>query len=91
MKVAIFSTKSYERSFFNRFNLEGKHQLVFFNSQLNSSTTNLAIGFEAVSVLLGDRIDKDTIGKLATIGIKLICLRSTGFDNVDIAAATAQI
>lgn len=90
MKVGIFSTKYYEREYLDRYNTGGKHTLTYFDTSLNSSTTSLAAGFDAVCVLLTDKIDKETIGKLASLGIKLIDLRSAGFDNIDIQAAKAQ-
>ena len=90
MKVSIFSTKYYEREYMDRYNTGGKHTLTYFDTSLNSSTTSLAAGFDAVCVLLTDKIDKETIGKLAGLGIKLIDLRSAGFDNIDIQAAKAQ-
>ncbi len=90
MKVGIFSKKYYEREYLDRYNTGGKHTLTYFDTSLNSSTTSLAAGFDAVCVLLTDKIDKETIGKLASLGIKLIDLRSAGFDNIDIQAAKAQ-
>ena len=68
MKVAVFSTKYYEKAYLNKFNTDGKHQLTFFDAALNTNTTNLALGFEAVCVLLNDIIDKETIVKLAAQG-----------------------
>jgi D-lactate dehydrogenase len=87
MKVAVFSTKSYEPAYLDKANLDQTHQLTYFNVPLNSTTANLAVGFTAVSVLLSDAIDKETIEKLASVGVKLIDLRSAGFDNVDVEAA----
>lgn len=90
MKVAVFSTKYYEKAYLNKFNSDGKHQLTFFDASLNVNTTNLALGFEAVCVLLNDILDKETIVKLAEINTKLIDLRSAGYNNVDIEAATSN-
>lgn len=86
MKVAIFSTKPYEKVYLDKFN-KGKHELVYFDAALNADTTNLAIGFEAVCIFVSDKMDKETIAKLAKDGVKLIDLRSAGFNNVDIDAA----
>lgn len=86
MKVAIFSTKPYERDYLEKFN-KGKHELVYFDTGLNTNTTNLTIGFKAVCVFVSDKIDKETIEKLAKNGVKLIDLRSAGFNNVDMEAA----
>ncbi len=87
MKVAIFSTKPYERAYLEKFN-KGQHELVYFDAALDANTTNLAIGFEAVCVFVGDKIDRQTIIKLSEIGIRLIDLRCAGYNNVDIKSAT---
>jgi D-lactate dehydrogenase len=87
MKVAVFSAKLYEPEYFNRFNTEGKHHLVYFDEPLSSSTVSLAEGFDAVCVFVNDKVDKETIQQLAKAGIRLIDLRCAGFNNVDIAAA----
>ena len=87
MKIAIFGTQFYERDYFNKYNLENVHKLVFFNEHLTSETAHLAKGFEAVCVFVTDTIDKTCIQKLSEIGIKLIDLRSAGYNNVDLEAA----
>lgn len=87
MKVAVFSAKPYEISYLEKYNLDSKHELVFFETLLNSDTTDLAKGFEAVCVFVNDILDGITIEKLASQGVKLIDLRSAGFNNVDISAA----
>lgn len=90
MKVAVFSTKSYDREWLDRLNNERKHQLTYFDASLNAATTNLVLGFEAVCVFVNDKIDKETIEQLAKNNIKLIALRCAGFNNVDIAAAVGK-
>ncbi|WP_428659896.1 2-hydroxyacid dehydrogenase [Runella sp.] len=92
MKVAIFSTKPYEREYLDRFNINNRHQLIYFDASLNADTTNLAAGFEAVCVFVSDKIDAKAIEKLSNAAtqpqaVKLIVLRSAGFNNVDIKAA----
>ena len=71
MKVAIFSSKPYERAYFEKFN-HGKHDLVYFDTPLNVDTTNLAIGFRAVCVFVTDQVDRETIQKLSDNGVKMI-------------------
>lgn len=92
MKVAIFSTKPYEREYLDKFNSNGKHHQIYFDASLNADTANLASGFEAVCVFVSDKLDAKTIEKLATasLAVKLIVLRSAGFNNVDIKAAAAH-
>lgn len=88
MKVAVFSTKPYDRTYLDKFNTDNQHELTFFDASLNVNTSNLAIGFDAVCVFVSDKIDKETIGKLAENGVKLIDLRCAGFNNVDLEAAS---
>jgi D-lactate dehydrogenase len=90
MKVGVFSTKYYEREYLDKANAGGKHALVYFDALLNEASTNLTIGFDAVSILLADTINEKVIGQLAVNGIRLICLRSAGFDNVDVKAAAKK-
>ena len=87
MKIALFSTKPHDREFLDKFNTNNEHELLYFEAPLNADTTNLALGFEAVCVFVNDKIDAITIDKLSKIGVKLIVLRSAGFNNVDLEAA----
>ena len=87
MKVAIFGTQFYEREYFKKYNIDNLHELVFFNESLSSETAHLAKGFQAVCVFVTDKVDKICIEKLAEIGIKLIDLRSAGYNNVDLESA----
>lgn len=90
MRIAVFSSKSYDREYLDKFNIGDKHKLTYFDASLNSNTTNLTLGFEAVCVFVNDKVDKEIIGKLYENGIKIIALRCAGFNNVDIAAATER-
>jgi len=87
MKVAVFSTKSYDKEYLDRFNENEKHQLSYFDASLHMGTAVLAKGYDAVCLFVNDKADKETIQQLAANGIKLIALRSAGFNNVDLAAA----
>ena len=87
MKIAVFSTKSYDRQYFDKFNIDEQHQLTYFEASLNADTTNLTIGFEGVCVFVNDKIDKKTFENLSKNSIKLIALRCAGFNNIDLEAA----
>ncbi len=86
MKVAIFSTKSYDKEYLDNYNNE-VHQLSYFETALNVDTASLALGFDAVCVFVSDKVDRKTIEILAKNGVKLIDLRCAGFNNVDLEAA----
>lgn len=87
MKVAVFSTKSFDREYFNQFNTSGKHELTYFEAPLNPNTTNLSLGFDAVCVFVNDKLDAPVIEQLKGNGVGLIALRCAGFNNVDLEAA----
>jgi len=87
MNVALFSTKSYDREYFDRFNESAGHHLTYFDASLNKDTANLARGFEAVCIFVNDIADRETLEKLAENGISLIALRCAGFNNVDLDTA----
>lgn len=90
MKVAFFSTKSYDKEYFSRFNHENLHELTFFEVSLNHQTASLTEGFEAVCVFVNDKIDEETIEIISTNGIKVVALRCAGFNNVDLKAAKSR-
>ena len=87
MKIAFFSTKSYDREFFERFNTSGNNQLTFFEAPLNIDTANLTEGYGAVCVFVNDKINSAVAEKLAANGVGLVALRCAGFNNIDLAAA----
>jgi D-lactate dehydrogenase len=87
MKVAVFSTKAYDRQFLEAANFSQQHELVFFEPRLNRDTAILAAGFPAVCVFVHDQVDASTLEILASHGTCLIALRCAGLNNVDLKAA----
>jgi D-lactate dehydrogenase len=87
MRVAVFSTKPYDRRSLEAANGNGAHELRFFEPRLLPETAPLAGGCEAVCAFVNDRLDREVLQVLAAGGTRLIALRSAGFNNVDLAAA----
>jgi D-lactate dehydrogenase len=87
MKIAFFSTKSYDKTFFTKVNEVEKHDLSFFEPSLTKETALLAKGHEAVCVFVNDKVDAEVLDRLSQLGIKLIALRCAGFNNVDLPYA----
>ncbi|MEL6495470.1 MAG: 2-hydroxyacid dehydrogenase [Cyanobacteria bacterium J06623_7] len=87
MKVAVFSTKPYDRDFLTQANQEHGHELKFFTPSLNSQTANLAAECDAVCAFVNDVLDRQTLGILNDLGIRLIALRCAGYNNVDLPQA----
>lgn len=87
MKVAVFSTKSYDRKFFELINANYGHDLTFFEPRLTPKTAVLAEGFPCVCVFINDRLDAETLHTIARQGTKYVALRCAGFNNVDLRVA----
>jgi len=87
MKVLVYSAKDFEIPFLEKANSR-KHKLTFTNESLSSETAMMAIGFEAISIFSADEAWVTTIEKLKDFGIKYITLRSVGYDNVNLRAAS---
>jgi D-lactate dehydrogenase len=92
MKIALFSSKSYDVEYFAMAGKQFGHEISHFETRLRASTANLARGYGAVCVFVNDVLDREVIGILKTLGIQAIALRCAGFNNVDLeAAAEASI
>ena len=87
MKVCVFSTKRFERPFFDKANVQHHHTLSFIESSLDVHTAILARGVPAVCAFVNDTLNQDVLHQLAEGGTKLIALRSAGFNQVDLVAA----
>lgn len=87
MKVALFSSKSYDQKYFKASPKFKDHYFEFFEARLRRKTVRLTEGFDAVCVFVNDELDRAVITKLAENGVKLIALRCAGFNNVDLEAA----
>lgn len=87
MKIACFSTKSYDREGFNRFLPDSGHTFSYFEAKLDLQTVSLAEGHEAICSFVNDHIDELIIKKLKRLGIKLIALRCAGYNQVNLKAA----
>lgn len=87
MKVAVFSTKSYDREFLEHGNRNVGHQLTFYEPKLDRDTASLAKGFPAVCAFVNDDLSEAVLKTLSHQGTRLIALRSAGFNNVDLGCA----
>ena len=86
MRIAVFSTKSYDKEYLDRFNADA-NELVYFEAPLNINTSNLTQGYKGVCVFVNDKLDEATINAIARNGVRLIVLRCAGFNNVNLDAA----
>jgi len=87
MRVAVFSTKPYDRRFLEQVNSRFEHELTFLEPRLTCETSGLAEGFPAVCVFVNDHLDADVLQRLSEGGTTVVALRCAGFNNVDLSAA----
>jgi len=87
MKIALFSSKSYDSEYFSVANQSFDFEIAYFETRLRSHTAHLATGVDAVCVFVNDILDRETIKILKDLGVSVIALRCAGFNNVDLLAA----
>ena len=87
MRVAVFSTKSYDKEHFNQANSQYGFELEFFDVRLEAKTARLAHHFPVVCLFVNDDADREVLTELAANGTKVIALRCAGYNNVDLVAA----
>ena len=87
MKIAVFSTKPYDKTFLESANNQFGHTLYCTEHRLTADTAHIAKGYDSVCVFVHDNLDNKVITQLSEFGIKTIALRCAGFNNVDIDAA----
>ena len=87
MKIAFFSTKSYDQDSFKAANEPYGHELIFFEPRLTSRTAALASGFPVVCVFINDEMNETTLNAIANAGTQIIALRCAGFNNLDLTAS----
>jgi D-lactate dehydrogenase len=85
--TAVFDTKPYDREPLQRAAADRDIDWRFLEFRLTKETAPLAQGAQAVCVFVNDQVDRPCIETLVAQGVKLVALRCTGFNNVDVAAA----
>jgi D-lactate dehydrogenase len=87
MNVAVFSTKRYDRDFLDAANASAGHRITYFDVPLERETVALASAHDAVCIFVNDKADAGVLEALSRGKTRLVALRCTGFNNVDLQAA----
>ncbi|MBN2612149.1 MAG: 2-hydroxyacid dehydrogenase [Bacteroidales bacterium] len=90
-KIAFFDTKPYDKESFDELNKKYGYDIRYFKYHLTPDNIVLAQGFDIVVVFVNDMITSPMIDILAEYGIKLIALRCSGYNNIDLKAAHQRI
>ena len=89
MKIALFDTKSYDKEHFEAVNKGYGYDIEYLTPELNSHTAVLAKGADVVCPFVNCTVDRAAIDSLKENGVKLIALRSAGFNNTDYSYAAS--
>jgi len=87
MRIAVFDTHSFDKAALTVANERHGFDLAFFEARLTMSTAGLATGFPVICPFVNDRLDADALTVLRDGGVRLIALRSAGYNHVDLQAA----
>ncbi|MBN1684321.1 MAG: 2-hydroxyacid dehydrogenase [Gammaproteobacteria bacterium] len=87
MKVIMFHTQNFEREYFIQANQKYKHTINFLDIPLTLLTAKLTKGYPCVCCFGNDPLDASVLKELAKQGVKLLALRTVGFDHVDLNTA----
>ena len=91
IKVAFFDAKAYDKPSFEQYGSLHNIRFKYLETKLNEDTVDLAKGCSAVCVFVNDIVNADVINQLYEYGVRLIALRSAGYNNVDLQAAFGKI
>lgn len=87
MKVAFFSSKSYDKTSFEELLSDFNHHFTYFDVKLDKDTVYLAQGYDAICTFVNDHLDQKVLEKLAELKVKNVALRCAGYNQVDLKSA----
>ncbi len=90
-EIAFFDTKPYDREYFTKINSDYGYKFHFYENRLDPETASLAGGSNSVCAFVNDDLSEAVIDKLYEEGIKIIALRSAGYNNVDLKSVFNKI
>ena len=92
MKIAFYSTKPYDKIWFESLNKEKYGFTIdFLESPCKEASISLAKGYDAICIFVNDYVTAPMIEELYQMGVKGILLRSAGFNHVDLKAAKGKL
>ncbi len=91
VKIAFFDSKPYDIEMFNEANQKYGFDIKYFKYHLTADNVILAKGYDVVIIFVNDLVDEYIINQLHEYGVKLIALRCSGYNNVDLKAAQGKI
>lgn len=87
MRIAFFDTHSFDRKAFEKKNQDFGFDINFIEGKLNSQSAVFASGAEVACSFVNDKVDEKCLKVLKEVGVRLVVLRSAGFNHVNIKVA----
>lgn len=91
MKIIFYDAKPYDIESFERINQNFEFKIKYIKSHLTADNAILAQGYSVVCAFVNDIITAEIIDILQTAGVKLIALRSAGYNNIDLKAVFGKL
>src|SRR2546425_13019313 len=86
MQILVYDARSYDRQFLDAAG-GGNYAFSYTAAALDAQTAALAQGIPAICCFVNDDGSEPILRQLAAGGARLLTLRCTCFNNVDLAAA----
>lgn len=90
-RIAMFDSKSYDIDAFNEANTHFGYSITYFEPKLTVETAPLARGFPVICLFVHDIVKPRLANILAKSGVKLLALRSNGYNHIDLRAAAGKL
>jgi D-lactate dehydrogenase len=90
-RIAFFDAKPYDQSVFSEMNERFGYEILFFEGRLSPQTAVLAQDVDTVCIFVNDYVTAEVGQILKDQGVKLIALRCSGYNNVDIRSIEGAI
>src|SRR3989304_8110387 len=87
MKIASFSAQEYDKEYLDRANQKYNFDITYFKEILHENNVQITKGFDVITAFTSDKLNENVLKKLKQNNIKVVAMRCTGINNVDILAA----
>lgn len=87
LKVFVYSTHSFDKPYLQK--AQNNHvKFSFTQENLNLDTVKLCNGYDGIALFSSDHVCMSVLEILKQNSVKYICLRSAGYDNINISLAS---
>ncbi|RPJ05008.1 MAG: 2-hydroxyacid dehydrogenase, partial [Spirochaetaceae bacterium] len=91
LRMAFFDSKPYDIQSFDRVNKDFGFEIKYFQGHISIDNVEITKGFDIVCIFVNDNLTREIADVLYSHGIRLVALRSAGYNNVDLKAVYKRI